>query len=99
MGEYVQNHVMPRARDFARFVLKREWSAVHRVRIPPEDRAQPGMHEWCEESAQGRWHVAPGTTVFYFENGTDATFFALKFVGASHHNSNSNSNDSERTNQ
>lgn len=73
----------PKQKDFVKFILKKEWTDVHRVQISERTRRTIGdaFDDWCNENVAGRWSKSDGNEVFYFESLEDALHFRLRWTG------------------
>jgi len=76
----------PKQRDFVRFVLRRQWTSIFRVKVPAENRKAIDI-KWCRDMLHGRWSKSDFNEVFYFEDVQDATMFRLRWIGAIPENS------------
>jgi hypothetical protein len=92
MSEFIYREHFPKQKDFVRFVLRKNWKAIHRVQIKSENRKlfiqspfqtmmAASINEWIKENIHGRWSCSEMFEVFYFEEISDATLFRLKWTG------------------
>ncbi len=72
---------LPRQRDFARFVLKRQWENVFRVSLSSNTCDGNELSDWCETNCVGHWSRSTANEVYYFEKLPDATLFRLRWAG------------------
>ena len=83
MSEEVCRTRYPKQRDFVRFVLRRDWSDIHRVKMGDNKSLESkSIALWCGENISQRWSRSDGNEVYYFESLADATYFRLRWTGS-----------------
>ena len=83
MGEQIHRTKFPKQRDFVRFVIRKEWSEVYRVKLGENKKLNAtSIINWCNDHLTSRWTRSDGNEVYYFETIEDMTLFRFRWTGA-----------------